>query len=135
MLVGDKIRNLRTLKGLSQENMAEMLDMSLVAYGDIERNKTKDVNLKRLEQIAGVLGITVSDILAFGDRVSNFFDQCSNTSVSTGENGSNITNYYDAREVQHQLEKAQLEIEKLKIEKEKFELEVKYWKEKYENKV
>lgn len=132
MLVGDKIRNLRTLKGLSQENMAEMLDMSLVAYGDIERNKTKDVNLKRLEQIAGVLGITVSDILAFGDRVSNFFDQCNHAvGVNNGEQHFNM----DAREVQHQLEKAQLEIEKLKIEKEKFEIEAKYWKEKYEGKV
>lgn len=131
MQIGDKIRNLRTLKGFSQENMAEMLDISLLAYGDIERNK-KDINMKRLEQIAGVLGITVNDILAFGDRVSNFFDQCSNTNVSTGENGSNSTNYYDAREIQHKLDKALLEIEKLRVEKEKAELEAKYWREKYE---
>jgi XRE family transcriptional regulator, regulator of sulfur utilization len=135
MLIGDKIRNIRTLKGLSQENMAEMLALSAVAYGDIERNK-KDVNMKRLEQIAGILGVSVNDILAFGDKVSNFFDQCNNTNVSSGPNGgTQIQNSFDEREYKHQLEKAQLEIEKLKIEKEKFELEVKYWKEKYENKV
>lgn len=135
MLIGDKIRNIRTLKGLSQENMADMLALSAVAYGDIERNK-KDVNMKRLEQIAGILGVSVSDILAFGDKVSNFFDQCSNTNVSAGQNGGTQTqNNFDEREYKHQLEKAQLEIEKLKIEKEKLELEVKYWKEKYENRV
>ena len=131
MLVGDKIRNLRTLKGFSQENMAEMLDMSLVAYGDIERNKTKDVNLKRLEQIAGVLGITVNDILAFGDRVSNFFDQCTQHNFVVGSDNSQ-SNYFDAREFQHQIEKNQLEIEKLRAEKEKAELEAKYWREKYD---
>lgn len=135
MLIGDKIRNIRALKGLSQENMADMLALSAVAYGDIERNK-KDVNMKRLEQIAGILGVSVSDILAFGDKVSNFFDQCNNTNVSAGQNGGTQTqNNFDEREYKHQLEKAQLEIEKLKIEKEKLELEVKYWKEKYENRV
>lgn len=124
MLLGDKIRNIRTLKGLSQENMADMLNLSSVAYGDIERNK-KDVTMKRLEQIAEILGISTTDILTFGDRVSNFFDQCNQTNVVTGQNG-NQTYYNDTREIQHQLEKAQLEIEKLR-------LEVLYWKEKYES--
>ncbi len=73
MKVGDKIRDLRTLKKFSQENMAEMLDMSLGAYGDIERNK-KDISLTRLEQIAKLLGVSVLDILSFGDKISNFFD-------------------------------------------------------------
>lgn len=129
MEIGDKIRNLRTLKGLSQENMSEMLGMSLGAYGDIERNK-KDISLSRLEQIADKLGISVNDILAFGDRVYNFFDQCNNTNVNTGNNHNENTNNYDAREIQHKLEKALLEIEKLKVEKEKSDLEAKYWREK-----
>lgn len=124
MQIGDKIRNLRSLKGLSQENMAEMLEMSVVAYGDIERNK-KDVNLKRLEQIADVFGISVADILAFGDRVSNFFEQCNQHSFVVGS-GNTQSNIYDAKELQHQLEKAQMEIEKLKVE-------VLYWKEKFEH--
>lgn len=123
MQIGDKIRNLRSLKGLSQENMAAMLDMSVVAYGDIERNK-KDVNLKRLEQIAEVFGISVADILAFGDRVSNFFEQCNQHNFVVGSD--NTQNNFDEREYKHQLEKAQMEIEKLKVE-------VLYWKEKFEH--
>lgn len=132
MLVGDKIRSIRLLKGLSQENMAEMLSMSLVAYGDIERNKTKELTLKRLEQIAQVLGVTVSDILSFGDRISNFFENCQNTNVLNGENSSNVTHCNDSKEIQHQLQIAQLEIEKLKLEKEKMQWELRYWQEKME---
>jgi transcriptional regulator with XRE-family HTH domain len=128
--VGEKIRGIRTLKGLSQENLAMMLDLSLPAYADIERGK-KDVTIKRLEQIAEKLGVSLQDILSFGDRVSNFFDQCNGSNVSTG-NGNNSVNNYDTREVQHKLEKALLEIDKLKAEKEKADLEAKYWREKFE---
>jgi transcriptional regulator with XRE-family HTH domain len=138
MKVGDKIRDLRTLKKLSQENMAKMLDMSLVAYGDIERDKKKDLTLARLEQIAGVLEISVLDILGFEDTVSDFFDQCNNASVATGKKSKTINNY-DTRELKHELEKAQLREAKLQsdlklcqAEKEKAELEVKYWREKCE---
>lgn len=130
MKVGDKIRNLRSLKGLSQENMADMLGVSLLSYGDIERNK-KDVTLSRLEQIAGILGITVNDILEFGDKISNFFEQCTQHNFIIGST-NHQTNNYDMRELQHQIEKQQLEIQKLTLEKEKAEIELKYLKEKYE---
>jgi transcriptional regulator with XRE-family HTH domain len=126
--IGEKIRGIRTLKGLSQENLAEMLGLSLPAYADIERGK-KDVTIKRLEQIADKLGVTLNDILAFGDRVSNFFDQCN--SIVAGVNNGGLHNY-DTREIQHKLEKLLLENEKLKVEKEKAEFEIKYWKEKCE---
>jgi transcriptional regulator with XRE-family HTH domain len=136
--VGEKIRGIRTLKGLSQENLAMMLDLSLPAYADIERGK-KDVTIKRLEQIAEKLGVSLNDILSFGDRVSNFFDQCNGASVATGTNGNSTANNYDSRELQYELEKAQLREAKLQsdlklcqVEKEKAELEVKYWREKYE---
>jgi transcriptional regulator with XRE-family HTH domain len=138
MNIGDKIRGVRLMKGLSQENLADMLGISLLAYGDIERNK-KDVTIKRIEQIAEKLGIGISDILSYGDAVSNFFDQCSNTSINTGNSkkNKNIETHYDQRELLHKLEvhkmkteKLAIEIEKLNAQKEKAELEAKYWKEK-----
>ena len=55
MKIGDKIRSLRILKGLSQENMADMLDLNVLAYGEIERSKT-DIKMSRLEQIAKIFG-------------------------------------------------------------------------------
>lgn len=128
MKVGDKIRNLRTIKGFSQENMANLLGMSLVAYGDIERNK-KDVNLSRLEQISETLGVSVSDILTFGEKIANFFDKCSGN-VSGINNGT--ANNFDAKELQHELDKAKLLIDKLLAEKSKSDLEATYWREKFE---
>ena len=44
-MIGEKIRKIRTLKGLSQDYMAEKLKISQPAYSDIENNKTK-VRLK-----------------------------------------------------------------------------------------
>jgi transcriptional regulator with XRE-family HTH domain len=132
MDIGEKIRGIRSLKGLSQENMAEMLGLSLPTYADIERGK-KDLTFRRLEKVAEKLGVTLNDILSFNDRISNFFDQCNNANVSTGSvNGSNQTNNYDARELQHQNEKLQLELKLLQAEKEKAEMEARYLKEKYE---
>lgn len=131
--VGEKIRGIRTLKGLSQENMAEMLGLSLPTYAEIERGK-KDVTLSRLEKIAEKLGVTLNDIMNFNERVANFFDQCNTPQVNTGTNNHSqtFTNNYDARELQHQNEKLQLEIKLLQAEKEKAELEARYLKEKYE---
>jgi transcriptional regulator with XRE-family HTH domain len=130
MKVGDKIRDLRTLKKFSQENMATMLDMSVMAYGDIERNKKKDLTLARLEQIAGVLEVSVLDILNFDDKVSNFFDQCNGNATVGVNNGT--ANNYDQRELQHQNEKLKLELKLCQAEKDKSDLEAKYWREKCE---
>lgn len=45
MKIGDKIRSLRMIKGYSQENMADILGISSIAYGDIERNKTDVIDI------------------------------------------------------------------------------------------
>lgn len=130
MVIGDNIRKFRVLKGLSQENMADALKMSLLAYGDIEREK-KDISLKRLAEIAETLGTTTVGLLTCEDKISNFFEQCNNP-VGVNNGGQSI--YNDTREVQHKLEISQLELEKLKVEKEKSDLETKYWREKFESK-
>lgn len=127
MHTGAKIRGIRLLKGLSQENMAEMLDISILAYGNIERGKT-NVSEDRLKQIAEKLGVSPDDILSFGEKVNNFFDQCNGTIIQTS-GGDQIYNYNPKVE-QLEIEKLKLEIEKLKFEKEKAELEAEYWREK-----
>lgn len=131
MNLGEKIRGVRQMKGLSQENLADMLGISLLAYGDIERGK-KDVAFSRLEQIADKLGVSVEDILSYGDRVSNFFDQCHNTNVIGNGKQQNKINNFDSRELEHELEKQKISMEKLQAEKERAEIEARYWKEKYE---
>ncbi len=131
MKTGEKIRFLRTIKGLSQENMANMIGISRLAYGDIERGKTEPSD-ERIAQIAEEFGISKEDIEEFGKTVSNFFDQCSTPQVVTGTNngGQTANNNYDSREAQHQIEKLQLELKLCQAEKEKAEIEAKYLREK-----
>nr|MCU0340767.1 hypothetical protein [Spirosomataceae bacterium] len=74
------------------------------------------------------LGVTLNDILNFNDRVSNFFDQC-NGSINAGTNPTQNNNY-DARELQHQVEKLQLELKLCQAQKDKAEMEARYLREK-----
>lgn len=61
-LLPEQIRLKRLQKGLSQENMADLLGMSTTAYGDIERGRT-ELTLPRLEKIAAVLEFPVIELL------------------------------------------------------------------------
>ena len=72
-MIGNKIRSLRTLKELSQENVAEMLGISVTAYSKIERGET-DVQLSRLNQIAQAFEVSIEEILNFGDKIAHSFN-------------------------------------------------------------
>lgn len=58
-IVGEKIRQLRVINNLSQENVAEEIGMSYGNYGKIERGEI-DVNSTHLLAIAKVLKVNVS---------------------------------------------------------------------------
>ena len=116
--------------------MAAMLDMTVLAYGEIERGKS-DIKLSRLLQTAEKLETTLAKVLNFDETVSNFFDQCSGI-IGLMNNGVQH-NHFDEKELLHKLEKAELEKENLKsenarlrAEKEKADLKAEYWQEKYE---
>lgn len=68
MKIHEKIKRIRKEKGWSQKEMAQKLNLSLNAYGHIERGETHP-NSIRLEQIAKVLetdlGRLVSDQSVF----------------------------------------------------------------------
>lgn len=67
MKIGKNIRAVRELNGLNQESVAEMLGMSAVAYGRMERNET-DISLKRIDQIAKVLNTDIEILLKFDSK-------------------------------------------------------------------
>lgn len=69
MEIGTKIRKLRELKGLSQENMAYELDMSIAGYGKIERNEVS-VNYDKLLKISEALNVRIEDIIGFDEKVA-----------------------------------------------------------------
>lgn len=112
----EKIRLQRLQRGLSQENMADLLNLSTTAYGDIERGKT-DLTLSRLTQIAQVLAVSPLVLLS---------DEAIPAQV-VEEKTDGI--------VQHELETLRLTIEKQQVELDKFRLEADYWKRKYDDRI
>jgi transcriptional regulator with XRE-family HTH domain len=62
-LVAERIRLARLTKNLSQQNIADELEITVAAYSNIERGKT-DISLKRLIQICIVLDINPAFLLS-----------------------------------------------------------------------
>ncbi|OOR98975.1 hypothetical protein B0187_06870 [Haemophilus paracuniculus] len=75
------IRDFREDRGLTQAQMAEKLNLSVEGYAKIERGSSQ-VKIDRLEQIACVLGISVADLIPFGeDSVYVFNNNADNSST------------------------------------------------------
>jgi transcriptional regulator with XRE-family HTH domain len=62
LTIGKKIKLLRELKGFKQDYIAGQLGMTQNGYGKIERDET-DIPYSRLESIAKVFEVSVSDLL------------------------------------------------------------------------
>ncbi len=109
--VYEKIRFYRQIKGWTQENIAEKLDMSPSGYGSIERGDT-DVSLSRLEKIAEVLEIELSDLFKSEEKqIFNF--------GGTHNNHHQIWYSHlsqDQMQLKYEFEKQQLIIDKLQQE-------------------
>jgi len=63
-VVGQRLRELRKLKGLSQEKMAEQAGVNAKYYSEIERGK-RNITLKVMEKIADNLGISIKELFRF----------------------------------------------------------------------
>lgn len=106
--VGDKIRKIRELKGFSQENMADMLEMSQRNYARFENNDT-DLKFSTLNSIAKILEVSPEQILGFDEQI--LFQNCQNA-----YGAFNQTNYnYPIEEILKKL--SSLEERILRIEK------------------
>lgn len=60
MNIADKIRSLREMHQLTQENMAEKLHISPSAYAKLERGEQK-IYIDKLEQIAQIFKMNMKD--------------------------------------------------------------------------
>lgn len=63
MQIGEKIKTVREVKKLSQEDMAHHLGMSPNGYAKLERGESR-LYMKKLEEIAKILEIDILDLLA-----------------------------------------------------------------------
>lgn len=80
--IAERIRMLRLQKGLSQQNIADELNLTVAAYSNIERGIT-GINLQRLYELSEVFDISVAELLDKDQTVSdsNFFENNHTTSV------------------------------------------------------
>lgn len=89
--IGEKIRYFRKLKGLSQEDLAHELDISLTAYSKIERNIT-DVSFSRLTQVADVLKVSLLDLLIADQNYISLKDEIQQLKLTVAEKNQEIIN-------------------------------------------
>jgi transcriptional regulator with XRE-family HTH domain len=60
-IIGQRIRNYRTQKGLSQEKLAELAGCHPTYIGQLERGE-KNATLESVEKIALAMGISLSEL-------------------------------------------------------------------------
>lgn len=97
----EKIKNLRIVNQMTQEQIANELHITKGAYGRLERGETK-ISEKRLREVAEIFKIHVSELLA----------QDKNLVLLLSENSDYSANYYLTNEsVLAELEKAKTTIQ------------------------
>lgn len=97
MVLSEKIRVLREINQLSQEQMAEKMNMSRTGYAKLERGESK-LNMERLEQIAEIFQISLMELIAMSNGATFNFNE-----------NATQSNYYGGSE------KLTSEIEKLNL--------------------
>lgn len=93
MKINDKIRTLREMNNLTQEDMADKLSMSTNGYANIERGESK-IHTDKLERIAHILGMEVVDLMSFGEK-NTVYHMVGDNNV----NGLNIIGRIDDHEI------------------------------------
>lgn len=71
--IGHKVRQIRELKNLTQEYMADRLGMSQRGYSKVERDEVK-LDWERITQIAKVFDMEPMDLVSFDDNL--IFNNC-----------------------------------------------------------
>ena len=64
---GERVRELRTVKGLSQEELSFMAGVHRTYLGGIERGE-RNPSLKNITALAKALEVTLSDLFSFRDQ-------------------------------------------------------------------
>lgn len=71
-VIGQRIKQARLAKNLTQEDLAEQIDISVAFLSRVERGNAK-INLNRLNQLCDLLEISEGDILTGVGSTSNAY--------------------------------------------------------------
>lgn len=74
LLVGNKIRSVRELQGVSQEFLSTKLGISQAMLSKIENNESK-ISIEKLQLVSDILGVDINTIVNFDKSV--IFNSCS----------------------------------------------------------
>lgn len=69
--IAENIRRVRTSKGLTQQEVADVAGLSRVAFRDIECGKTRDPRVGNLQGIAAALGVGLAELLVEPPRLAS----------------------------------------------------------------
>jgi len=67
-LLGKRVRELRTKRGLTQERLAELADMDVKYLGSIERG-TENPTVGTLHKLADALSVKIHQLLSFEHNI------------------------------------------------------------------
>ncbi len=105
MKLHEKIKQARKQKDWSQQETAKKINMSLNAYGCLERGETHPT-LRRLEQLAQVFETDLVELVRDDDR--NFFNFGGTYSNHSQQNWFSNSPSEQLSQLQHELEKMRL---------------------------
>jgi transcriptional regulator with XRE-family HTH domain len=66
-MIGSKIKRIREMRGITQEEIAEELNLTAQAYGRMERGETS-ISAERLGKIAEKLGVNTDEIMRYDEN-------------------------------------------------------------------
>lgn len=118
-MISEKIRRVRELKNLTQEFMAEKLNMSQSGYSKIESGQST-VSFAKLHEIAEILELSPEDLITFdSQKFSNSFNNVkgsNNGSVVVDMNSAEFKALYESKIalLEKLLRMAEAELERLK---------------------
>jgi transcriptional regulator with XRE-family HTH domain len=111
-MIGSKIRLIRLARGLSQEEVANSLNIQQNAYSKLENGGNK-IDDEKIERLAKIFGVSVEDIKS-PEPVLLSFNNCNNSGVyNNNQLVYNQLNENLIKSLQEQLIVKDLQIEKL----------------------
>ena len=100
--IGKKIRQLRVISGLSQDNIADEIGMSHGNYGKIERGEI-DIDSSRLITLAKVLKVSVGD----------FFEESSKSNLKESKSEYGFATKDEVADLAHAILKLNKAVERI----------------------
>src|SRR5690606_6141977 len=90
-----KVKNIRELKNLTQEYMANQLNLSLRAYSKIESGETQ-LTINRINEISNILEIKPLDLLGFDEKnIFNIHNTTENNEYNLISSSDKMIEHYE----------------------------------------